>query len=238
MKHLFLGIIFLFNFNLLGQIGVLEITHLTGNFYIYTTYKDLKGKPFPANGMYLITDSGAVIIDTPWDTSQFQPLLDSIELKHHTKAILCISTHSHEDRTAGLNYYKSQGIKTFTSYETFKLCKLNKEKSSEFYFVSDTTFTLGAYNFETFYPGAGHTNDNIVLGFPSDGIIYGGCFVKSTEAIDLGFVGDANISAWAASMIKLKNKFPKPQFVIPGHQCWENTNSLDHTLNLIDQHSK
>lgn len=238
MKFICLVGVFLFNLNVYAQVAKLEISHLSGNFYVYTTYKELSGNPFPANGMYLITDSGAVIIDTPWDTSQFQPLLDSIEMKHQTKAVLCISTHSHEDRTAGLEYYASKGIKTFTSYETFKLCQLNKEKSPEFYFKSDTSFSLGNHHFETFYPGAGHTSDNIVLWFPSERIIYGGCFIKSTDAKDLGYVGDATISAWAASIIKLKNKFPKPQFVIPGHQSWESANSLDHTLNLIDQHSK
>ena len=80
----------------------LKISHLTGDFYIYTTYRLLDGSPFPANGMYVITNDGAIIIDSPWDTTQFQPLLDSIASKHKSKAVLCIATHSHSDRTAGL----------------------------------------------------------------------------------------------------------------------------------------
>ena len=75
---------------ILGQAKTpkLVITHLTGNFYVFTTYKSLNGNPFPANGMYLITDSGAILLDTPWDTTQFQPLLDSIKFKYHENVIM------------------------------------------------------------------------------------------------------------------------------------------------------
>ncbi|HWY98299.1 MAG TPA: subclass B1 metallo-beta-lactamase, partial [Bacteroidia bacterium] len=67
----------LFTFNLYGQDSAvsLKISHLTGDFYVYTTYKTLNGSPFPSNSMYLVTDSGVVMIDTPWDTTQFQPLM-------------------------------------------------------------------------------------------------------------------------------------------------------------------
>src|SRR6185503_661817 len=69
----------------------LKITHLTGDFYVFTTWRDFKGTPFPANGLYVITDSGAVVIDTPWDTTQFQPLLDSIKAKHNQDVTMCIA---------------------------------------------------------------------------------------------------------------------------------------------------
>ena len=63
----------------------LKISHLTDNFYIYTTYSTYEGNQIPANGMYLLTDNGVVLFDTPWDTTQFQPLLDSIKLRHKKK---------------------------------------------------------------------------------------------------------------------------------------------------------
>jgi metallo-beta-lactamase class B len=89
----------------------LNISHLTGDFYIYTTYNTYQDSQVPANGMYLVTDKGVVLFDTPWDTTQFQPLLDSIQLKHHKSVVLCIATHFHSDKTAGLEYYKQQGLK-------------------------------------------------------------------------------------------------------------------------------
>lgn len=43
----------------------LKITHLTGDFFIYTTYNAYEGIQLPANGMYLLTDNGVVLFDTP-----------------------------------------------------------------------------------------------------------------------------------------------------------------------------
>ena len=39
----------------------LKIVPLTGDFYIYTTYNQYEGNKVPANGMYLVTDSGVVL---------------------------------------------------------------------------------------------------------------------------------------------------------------------------------
>ena len=228
----FLFIIF---FNLLGILyaQTLEISHLTEDFYIYTTYRDYKGTPFPANGMYLITDSGVVLFDTPWDTTQFKPLLDSIKARHNKEVIMAISTHSHDDRTAGLEYYARQGIRTYTTALTDSISKIKGEKRAEFLITDDTTFIVGQYTIETYYPGAGHTLDNIVVWFPQQKILYGGCLVKSTSSKSLGNVADADVKSWSGTIRNILNKFGEPEFIIPGHQSWNDNKSLEHTLRLL-----
>lgn len=211
----------------------LEISHLTGNLYVYTTYSNYHGEPYPSNGMYFVTEDGVVLIDTPWDKTQFQPLLDSIAKKHHKKAVLCIATHSHADRTGGLEYYKSKGIKTYTTQLTRKLCRKNNEKQAEFTFKNDTVFTVGNQKIEAFYPGKGHTSDNIVIWFANDKVLYGGCFIKSLESPDLGNLADADVKAWPKSIAKVMAKFPEPVFVIPGHESWSSNQGLRHTLQLL-----
>src|SRR5881394_3644427 len=114
MQKLITAITFLLLFFSLSA-QPLMITPLTGDFYIYTTYNIYKGDQVPANGMYLVTSNGVLMIDTPWDSTQFQPLLDSIQSRHHKKVVLCIATHFHEDRTGGLEFYQRQGIKTYTT---------------------------------------------------------------------------------------------------------------------------
>ena len=211
----------------------LKITHLTGDFYIFTTYRAYKSQLTPANGLYLLTGKGAVMIDTPWDTTQFQPLLDSIEVKHKKKVVLCIATHSHEDRTGGLDFLKHKGVKTYTSRQTDAICREHGEKRPEFVFSKDTIFRIGNYSFETFYGGEGHTKDNLVIWFSKDRILYGGCLIKSTEATDLGYTRESNLKAWQATLLRVKQKFPDRRFVIPGHQDWTSTGSIDHTLELL-----
>src|SRR5450432_4059847 len=143
----------------------LEIHHLTGDFYVYTTYHLLDGQPFPSNSMYLVTTNGVVLFDTPWDTACFQPLLDSIWLKHHQKPVICIATHFHDDRTAGLAFFASKGIKTFTSTSTDSLSIIKKETRAAYHFTRDTSFCVGKHCFLVYYPGEGHTKDNLVIWF-------------------------------------------------------------------------
>jgi metallo-beta-lactamase class B len=212
----------------------LQITNLTGDFYIYTTYNIYKDSKTPANGMYLVTTKGVLLFDSPWDTTQFQPLLDSIEKKHQKKVVLCIATHFHDDRAAGLDYYRQKGIKTYSTTLTNELRKKNKKRGAEFLFTSDTTFNIGNYSFDTYYPGEGHTPDNIVIWFNQFKILYGACLIKSTEVEDLGYLGDANTMEYANTVKNVLQKYPKPQYVIVGHSDWSDVKSLDHTLMLAE----
>lgn len=230
---IFIQVLMLNHFANAQNEGRLKISPLVGGYYIFTSYGDFNGTLFPANGMYVITDAGAILFDTPWDSLQFQPLLDSIKVKHGREVVLCISTHFHDDRTAGLKYYKSKGIKTYSSKATFDLCRDRNENQSQFYFLNDTTFNVGGKAFSTYYAGAGHAPDNIVIWCADEKILYGGCLVKSTETSSLGNLSDANLSEWKKSIKKIIRKYPRPNFVIPGHFSWTDSTALQHTLNLL-----
>jgi metallo-beta-lactamase class B len=233
--NMLIGLFSLLAFSMYAQSNKLEINKLTRDFYIYTTYRGEKEMRFPANGMYVVTDAGVVLFDTPWDTTQFQPLLDAIAARHHKEVILCIATHYHGDRTAGLQYYRDKKIRTYTTKLTDYLAKTNREKRAEFLMPLDTTFIIGQYTFHTHYPGIGHTADNIIVSFDKEKILYAGCFAKSFEAQTLGYIEDANIAEWKKSIQHVIAKYPKPNSVIPGHQEWYNAKCLDHTLELIEK---
>jgi metallo-beta-lactamase class B len=216
----------------------LKITPLTGDFYIYTTYNSYNGNQVPANGMYVVTNDGVVMFDTPWDTTQFQPLLDSIQTKHNRKVIMSFATHWHNDKTAGLEYYKQQGIKTYTTILTDELSKKNDMKRAEFLMANDTLFHVGPYTFETFYPGQGHTIDNIVIWFPNEKILYGGCLIKGAHDKSLGYLGDANKTAYANTLQKVQDKFLQPNYIIVAHSDWKNKNSLKHSIKMAKKLKK
>jgi len=233
ISFLFLGNIFAQNSD-----RSLKISHLTGDFYVFTTYNYYKGNRIPANGMYLLTINGAVLIDCPWDTTQFQPLLDSIQAKHHQKVLLCIATHFHEDRTAGLDYYRKQGIKTYTTRRTDELSKARGMKRAEFLLSADTVFTVGGYTFQTYYPGPGHAPDNIVIWFEKEKLLYGGCLVKSVDDDNLGNLSDASVKQYASTIRNVREKCKKPNYIITGHNDWTDTKSLKHTLKMAKQLNK
>ena len=216
----------------------IRITRLTGDYYIYTTWSDYKGHPVPANGMYLVTRQGVVLMDTPWDTTQCKPLMDSIWARHQKKVVLTVSTHSHGDRTGGLPIFQRYGIPTYTSFLTDEECIVRHTPSAAYHFLNDTSFQVGEYTFQTYFGGGGHTRDNIVVWFPQGKVLYGGCMIKSTEDDGLGYVKEANLTEWPLALQKIKEKFPYPAYVIPGHGGWTDPNSLDHTLQLLKTKDK
>ncbi|WP_289658421.1 subclass B1 metallo-beta-lactamase [Flavobacterium panacagri] len=214
----------------------LQISHLKGDFYVYRTFNDYKGNKISANALYLVTDKGVVLFDAPWDKTQFQPLLDSIKAKHNKDVIMLFATHSHEDRAGGFDFYKKKGIKTYSIKLTDDILKKSKEPRAKFIIPNDTTFTVGQYKFEVYYPGKGHAPDNIVVWFDKEKVLYGGCFVKSADAQDLGYLGDSDVKEWKKSISNVKTKFKNPKFIIPGHDDWKNIESLNHTGKLVNDY--
>ncbi|MBZ4034831.1 subclass B1 metallo-beta-lactamase [Flavobacterium sp. 17A] len=237
MRKLALIILFLvIVLNSFGQSknSPLQISHLTGDFYVYKTFSNYKGVKISANAMYVVTNKGVILFDAPWDKTQFQPLLDSIKLKHNKEVVMLFGTHSHEDRAGGFDFYKKKGIKTYSIKLTDDILKKNNEPRSEFIIPNDSIFTVGQYKFEVYYPGKGHAPDNIVVWFAKEKILYGGCFVKSIEAINLGNLGDADVKEWKKSIAKVEAKFQKPKYIIPGHDGGNTNKSLNHTLKLVN----
>ncbi len=234
-------ILFLFalSYGIFGQTSeALKISQLSGDFYIFTTYQTYQDMKVPANGMYVVTDEGVVLIDTPWDKTQLQPLLDHIKTKHNKDVVMTVSTHFHEDRTNGIEHLRSKGVKTYTTTKTDELSNKNGYERAEFLLEKDTDFTIGQYKFQTFYPGEGHAPDNIVVWFPKEKILYGGCFIKSTESKSIGNLSHANINEWSNSIKNVQKKFKNPKFIIPGHDGWTSTKALKHTLKLIEESKK
>jgi metallo-beta-lactamase class B len=235
MRFILLIIIFIFSLTeIFGQNEEikLKITPLTGDFYVYTTYNVYEGNHIPAHGMYLLTDSGCVLFDTPWDTTQFQPLLDSIKLKHNKNVAICIASHWHSDRTEGLEYYKKQGIKTYTTTLTDKFSRENNKKRAEFLIDKDTIFKIAQYSFEVYYPGEGHTADNIIAWFDKEKMLYGGCLIKGADAENLGYLGDANVNDYETTLRKVQKKCPGPKYIIVSHHDWTNINSLSRSIEM------
>lgn len=225
----------LFSLAIARSQGKLHIENLSGDFYVYTTYNTYENNRVPANGMYLVTSNAVVMFDTPWDTTQFQPLLDSIQIRHNKKVVLCFATHWHSDKTAGLQYYKEQNIKTYTTVLTDELSRKNEKKRAEFLMTKDTSFVLAGYSFETYYPGEGHTSDNIVIWFPVQKILYAGCLVKGVDDKTLGNLSDANVMTYTSTLKNVRKKFPKPNYIIIAHSDWRDTRSLNHSIKMAKE---
>lgn len=53
----------------------------------------------------------------------------------------------------------------------------------------------------------------------------------------MGYLGDADVKEWEQSIKRVKSKFKNPKYIIPGHEDWENTESMNHTLKMVQDYN-
>ncbi|MCX2573343.1 BlaB/IND/MUS family subclass B1 metallo-beta-lactamase [Pedobacter sandarakinus] len=234
MRHIFIVCIILSGFLASAQTPRIKIKPITENLYVFTTYSTYDGNVTDANGMYLVTQKGIVVIDAPWEKEDLQPFMDSLSAKHQEKIMLNIATHAHEDRAGGIAFFKANGIKTYTSKKTDAILKANHKPRAQFTFSNDTTFSIGGRKISTYYAGSGHTSDNIVIWFEKQKVLFGGCLIKSVQASDLGNIAEANLAEWPKTLKQLDIKYPVIKALVTGHQAWGGKESLYHTLTLLE----
>ncbi|WP_104380879.1 BlaB/IND/MUS family subclass B1 metallo-beta-lactamase [Sphingobacterium sp. HMA12] len=230
---LLFGLSFCVFSSLRAQERPLSIEKINSHLYLYTTYNTFEGTKYAANAVYLITKKGVILFDTPWDSTQYQPLLDSIKQKHQLPVIAVYATHWHEDRAGGFAYYNRIGIPTYATKMTNDLLKENNKAQATHLVKINNTYKIGGQSFVLNFFGAGHSLDNVVVWFPDYQILDGGCFIKSSEAKNLGFIGDGDVKAWKPALARLSAKYPQIKMVIPGHDEWRDNQQIKRTEELL-----
>lgn len=213
------------------EIKQFKIIKLSDNVYQHISYK--KVEPWGligASGLVVIKGTEAHMIDTPWTTKGTEQLIDWIEAKGLIIKSAVV-THFHEDASGDIPLLNELKVKTYATSLTNKLLKSNKKETSSDE-ISSNVFEFIDGVASVYYPGAGHTQDNIVVWLPNEKILFGGCFVKSLHHKSLGYTGDANISEWPSSIQKVINRYPDIKIVVPGHGDIGDISLLTHTQKL------
>lgn len=234
-QKLLILIIFLFTnvCSLYGQ--KFSLTKINDNVWIHISYKDYNGYNISSNGLVLAADSSVILIDTPFDDKQTEELLSLIAKDLQKPVVLCIGTHAHDDRIGGVKTLIEKDIRLAATPLTAQLAVKNGFLRPDGYLPDDTTFNIDGLEIQTFYPGKGHTEDNIVVWIPKYKILFGGCLVKSLTAKDLGNISEAHLTEWKPSVQKILNRFSDAEIVIPGHGTFGDKNLLLHTIELLDK---
>ncbi len=209
----------------------LKIIKLAEGVYQHISYKVVEpwGK-VGASGLVVVDGNDAYIIDTPWGQESTEELINWI----NSQGFLIkgsVVTHFHDDASSGIPLLNKSNIKTYATRKTNTLLR-SKEKEQSSDEISTNTFELVKDTIEIFYPGKGHTEDNVVVWLPRNKILFGGCFVKSIHSKSLGNIEDASINVWPASIQKVINKYPNIALVVPGHGKVGDINLLKHTAKL------
>lgn len=224
-----------------AQKAKITVTPIDHTFYVHTSYLVSGDERIPANGLIVDTPQGILLIDTPWDMPQTKQLLRWIRKHLKKKVFLCIISHAHKDRMGGISVLQKQKIDVVSTKATaLRAVQLGFPAPSA---VPGNDFSFGTGMVDTlkvrwFFPGAGHTPDNIVVWFPYQKVLFGGCLVKSLDAKTVGNIEDADLKAWPETIRSLQEMFPDVRLIIPGHYSSGGRELLDHTLELLDAYAK
>lgn len=213
----------------------IELVQLTKNVWLHRTFAELPqyGR-VPANGLVAVCGSDAVMIDTPWNDAQTVSVFDAVRDSLHAKITQVIVGHSHEDCMGGLGEVIRRGALSYSCEMTKQFAARDNKPLPARTFTDTLTVRCGSTVFTLYYPGGGHTADNIVVYIPAEKVLFGGCLIKAAEAKNLGNTAEAVVSSWAASVKNVTARFPDVEIVVPGHGNHGGKELLAHTINLVE----
>lgn len=216
-----------------------EAYALTPGIWRHVTYREVEGfGRVPANGLIVVYMDHALMVDTPWTPEQTAVLLDWVEntLKARVKTV--VVSHSHVDSLGGLPEIHRRGIVSIGLDKTRELALKAGVEAPGKVFASLARVKAGRRPLELFYPGAGHTVDNIVVWIADERVLFGGCLVKAADATTLGNTAEADLAAWPAALAVLKENYPGARLIVPGHGVPGGPELIEHTLALLKKAPK
>jgi len=219
--------------------------------WIHKSYKHIE--PWGlilSQGMVVKTDDKVFLIDTAWNDVDTEKLLALIVAKTGELPHAAIVTHAHEDKMGGISALKVAGVTTHAhlwSQEDapsrglipadmwlwFSLAGVSGELSSK---PSEDGTRQGTLFY--FYPGAGHTRDNIVIYHDTAKVLFGGCLIRPGASDNLGNTADADIVNWADAVREVAAAFPEADIIVPSHGAMGGRELFDHTIALAEAAAK
>ncbi len=211
----------------------LIITQISQNSFVHTSFKQTNDfGNVPCNGLVVRNSNETIVFDTPTNDKSSEELIKWIKETLHCKINAIIPTHFHDDCLGGLKAFDENDIPSYANFKTIELAKENNFVIPKNSFKDSLILKVGIENIIVKFFGEGHTKDNVVGYFPSENVMFGGCLIKELDA-GKGYLGDANVKDWSATVEKIKNQYSNVQIVVPGHGEYGSKKLLDYTIKLF-----
>lgn len=212
----------------------ISLKRLSDRTYMYTAIAEINGfGTVPCNGLVILDGAEALLVDTPMDDAQTETLVNWVSDSLHAEVTKFIPTHWHGDCIGGLGYLQSNGVESYANSMTIDITRDKGLPVPDHGFSDTLNLKLGDTDIEAYYPGGGHSYDNIVVWIPEDKILFGGCLVKDMTAKGLGNTADADMKDWPRTVDKVSEKYRGAVIIVPGHGPEGGTELLEHTLELL-----
>jgi len=213
----------------------LMIEQLTEHTYRHLSYLQTEsfGK-VGCNGMIVADEGEAIVYDTPVDSAVSIELINWIESELKSKIVAIVPTHFHTDCLGGLSAFHAREIPSYANNLTITLARFNGSNLPQNGFDNRYEHSVGKKTVISEFFGAGHTLDNIIGYLPDEGVIFGGCLIKSLKA-GKGNLADADTTTWSATALAIKKKYPDAKVIIPGHGKVGDQSLLDYTSAMFSK---
>ena len=217
--------------------GNLSVTEIAPGVWVHTSRRTLdNGFLFPANGLLVRDREALILIDTAWGPELTEALIGWIREELKLPVAQSIITHFHGDRMGGTAVLKKHGIPFYANPLTLKL---GVNEGVPLPLALEGLEQMGGKVkmgiLEVFYPGPGHTDDNLVVWLEREKILVGGCAVRSPVFKGLGNTADADLQYWPLAIQNILENYPNVGIVVPGHGPHGDRSLLNHTKELFNQ---
>jgi len=207
---------------------------LTAHAWRIRTVSALAGFGDVESNALLVTGSRqSVLVDTPATDAQTQSVLSFARETLRRPIHTVIATHWHEDRMGGLAAAHASGATSYALGKTITVAKERGLPVPRHELREADRRVLAGIPFEFFFPGHGHTADNLVVWLPKEHILHGACFIKAADAKSLGNVKEANPVVWKQGLAEVTKRFGAAAIVVPGHGAIGDSALLHHTAELL-----
>lgn len=170
-----------------------------------------------SNGVVVLGEHEALLVDTAWNDSQTATLLDYVEREYHRRVTHLVVTHAHDDRVGGIRAALARGVIVHELALTAERSVAQGYPPPSETFQGELALAYDGIRAEAFFPGAAHAPDNIVVYLPEQRMLVGGCMIREASATSIGNLSDASLATWIDAVSAVRSRFPDASVVIPGH---------------------
>ncbi len=208
----------------------IKIHKLTPNVYRYIC----SNGTIPSNGLIYVANHEALMIDAPVGDGVTDSLLAWVPRALGATIKAVVITHWHiQDRMGGVAAVINSHIPSYCMQQTITDATQNNLLHPVTGFKDSIIINVGKKHILCFFPGKGHTDDNIVVWLPDEQILFGGCLVKDMMSTTLGYTVDADMKSWPGTIENVLKRFPDAKVIIPGHFNYGGKELLYHTIALV-----
>lgn len=222
------------------RFGNVVFSRISDDVVMHTSTLDLPGiGPVRSNGLLVIEGDTTVLVDTAWSDQQTDNILDYAQMVLGKPVRAAVVTHAHQDKMGGIGALNARSIPSWSH-------PLSNELAAEAELIS-TTHLLAFENgwavgegaqalapLRIYYPGGGHTPDNITVGIEGSDIAFAGCLIKGEDADTLGNLMDADTASYAASARRFGTAFPDARLILVSHSPPQDRDAIMHTAKMAD----